>query len=179
MMHLISRRWPAVAKFSGAICFCPGVRYTENSMIAIGQVLNKILGASDNWKFQLVTRWTTIIGPLATRMHIEKIERDIIVISVCDAAWLQELYLLSDVLLRKINQALPAPYLKKIIFKHAHIPQEKLHSQAKPKIVCQKAPAPARPLSLQEREALAGVHDQELSAALQQFLIRCQQTNTH
>ena len=148
-------------------------------MVSIGQALNSILSSSDNWKFKLVTRWPTIIGPLATRMYIEKIERDIIMVGVCDAAWLQELYLLSDVLLRKINQSLPAPYLKKIIFKHAHVPQEKTRTRVTPKKNCAKTPSSTRPLSTQEQAAIAGIHDQELSLALQQFLIRCQQTNSH
>ena len=72
-------------------------------MIALGKIIHTMLGCSRNWKFQLVTNWPTIVGSLAARMHIEKIEHDSIIIGVCDSAWLQELYLLSDVLLQKIN----------------------------------------------------------------------------
>ncbi len=135
-----------------------------------------MLGCSRNWKFQLVTNWPTIIGSLASRMHIEKIERDTIVVGVCDSAWLQELYLLSNVLLQKINEALPAPYIKKIIFKHAAIPHAKKVRRTKPK---QKNKCPERSLTEQEQTALASINDQELSNALHQFLLRCQQTNNH
>lgn len=145
-------------------------------MIAISKIINSMLGCSRNWKFQLVTNWPTIVGSLATRMHIEKIEHDSIIIGVCDSAWLQELYMLSDVLLQKINQSLPSPYIKKIIFKHAYIQHKKIHRHITTK---QKSTHTEQPLTERERNALASIHDPELSNALHQFLIRCQQTTNH
>ena len=52
-------------------------------------------------------------------MHLEKIEGNTLIIGVYQASWLQELYLLSTVLLKTINNNLKYPYIKKLRFKHA------------------------------------------------------------
>lgn len=144
-------------------------------MIALNQLITHVLYGSNNWKLHLVTNWRYIVGPLSSRICIEKIERDTLVIGVCDSAWLQELYLLSTILLQKINQALPAPHIKKLIFKQ--IGNRALNRQTQnPK----KNPKQLqRPLTAQERKALQAINDQELSSALYNFLLRCQQTTAH
>jgi hypothetical protein len=146
-------------------------------MIAIGDIILHILynNNNNNWKMYVVTHWTTIIGPLASRVCIEKIEHDTIVLGVCDSAWLQELSTLSEILLHKINQALPTPTLKKIRFKHARTPQ----ITSKKIITHTPLIKTIRPLSIKEQSALQAISDQELSAALQQFLVRCQQISNH
>ena len=150
-------------------------------MIAINDILSQLLHKTphndvQNWKLYLVTNWAQIVGPLASRICIEKIEHDTIIIGVCDSTWLQELYLLSEVLLQKINQSLQTPHLKKIKFKHASY-------KTTIKKIYQKSPVIAtkkqQPLTHAERGALHAIADQELSNVLYQFLVRCQQTQTH
>lgn len=145
-------------------------------MIAINQLISHVLYGTSNWKLHLVTNWTYIVGPLSSRICIEKIEHDTLVVGVCDSAWLQELYLLSGVLLQKINQALPAPYIKKITFKQAANRTNYTPKQRTIKIIPKYV---QRPLTQQERCALQAINDQELSVALYNFLLRCHQTTNN
>ena len=71
---------------------------------------------------------------------------------------------------------MPAPYIKKIIFKHAYVQQAKKYRHITKK---QKLSHTEQPLTDRERTALASIQDPELSNALHQFLIRCQQTTNH
>jgi|GEM_PF-4506361 len=144
-------------------------------MIAIGDVISKILCTSSDWKIYLITHWHHIVGSLASRMRIEKIDHDTLVISTCDSVWLHELSALSDILLHKINQELPSPAIKTIRFTCAG----KKYQSGK-KIIAKLAPAPyQRPISDREQHALRSIKDKDLSNALYQFLVRCQNTPTH
>jgi len=145
-------------------------------VVAINQLISNVLYGTSNWKLHLVTNWVYIVGPLSSRICIEKIEQDTLIVGVCDSAWLQELYLLSGMLLQKINQALPAPYIKKIKFKQAANPTNYTPKQTTIKIVPKRV---ERPLTKKEHGALQAINDQELSCALYNFLLRCQQTTNN
>ncbi|HBR70796.1 TPA: hypothetical protein DIC20_00580 [Candidatus Dependentiae bacterium] len=139
-------------------------------MICINQVLNNFLKQQGDWKRYLMANWRSIIGAIANHASIEKIEGETLIVSVCDSTWLQELYLLSPILLNKLNQALDQPHLKKIRFKN------KLNKPAFNEKKCsqkEKNNHPPHTLTLREKYALKNIHDAELSQALQTFLIRC------
>lgn len=144
-------------------------------MRALGQLLTTILPQDNLWKGQLFNNWDRIMGPLATRVHLEKIEQDTVTLGVSDSVWLQELYLLSTVLINKINQGLDTPRIKKIKFRHT-TPHN--HQTAAPIKQVKNYNRPQRPLTPQEQRALHAITDKELSTVLYQFLMRCQ-TNTN
>src|SRR5690349_13440966 len=87
--------------------------------IQIKNILEDILGQGNNnsWQLHLIKNWSSIIGKLSTKVKLEKISNDTIVLGVYDSCWMQELYLLSDELLKKINSKLDEPKIKQIRFK--------------------------------------------------------------
>ncbi len=142
-------------------------------MTQIGSILNGVLKRTADWKMRVISEWPTIMGPLASRISVEKIEGDAIFVRVCNSTWMQELYLLSDLLLNKINQTLPQPYIKKIRFKHA-IPLT-IKTTSTTHTITHKTRA--RPqLNQQEKRALNAIVDTDLRTALEQFLTRCYYT---
>lgn len=127
---------------------------------------------NDEWKFQLLSEWTSIVGNLSDKMRLEKIDNDTLVIGVYQATWLQELYLLSNVLLHSINKHLKHPHVKKLRFKHASVHEHKNTSQEAAVVEPLKKVQPFI-LSYDERRALSTIKDQDLKQALQGFLQRC------
>ena len=138
-------------------------------MVSINQVLDTFLKEQTDWKRYLMANWNTILGPIANHARIEKIEDNTLIIGVTDSAWMQELYLLSHVLLCKINQSLEQPYLKKIRFKCS---TKKFFKQ--PTLSTKKEyQLPRHTLNFKEQRALKAINDQELSTVLEEFLMRC------
>lgn len=132
--------------------------------------LSSLLPKQENWKVQLLSNWQSIMGNLHTKVQLEKIYEDTLVLSVNNAAWLQELYLLSPMLLNAINQKLDQPRIKHLRFKQAGIrvaPIQKGETQTKHyKHVA---------FTADERAVLNNMKDPQLREALQAFLIRCYQ----
>lgn len=135
----------------------------------IKQLLAGIFNIQDNWKCQLLNNWTLIIGNLAPQVRVEKIEDDSLTLGVRDSCWLQELHLLSPLLLKEINKKLDQPRIKKLRFKvmtHA----KKTHTIKTKNIDSRKQ---SRSLSVKEQIALDKIQDAQLRSVLQQFLMRC------
>ncbi len=126
---------------------------------------------SDDWKRYILTNWPYIIGNLHTRIMVEKIEGDTIIVGVYDSCWLQELYMLSSMILHRINENLDQPYLKKIRFKQVGY-QKKKPTTPTPAAHKEKKTIT---LSAAEERMLGTINDPELRSALKAFLIRCYQ----
>lgn len=138
--------------------------------------LKTVLGNSfslstNSWKTKLLTDWPTIVGNLHDKITLEKIHGDTIIVGVYDVSWLQELYMLSAVLLKTINGHLDKPYLKKIRLKYA---TKKSTRKVLPK---QKSKAPIErkkiKLNALESGALLKIKDKDMRDALHLFLSRC------
>jgi len=137
----------------------------------IEQLLDKIFSWNQSWHHTLIRDWHVIIGPLHSKVQLEKIETDTLVLGVYDSCWMQELYLLTPLLLRTINQKLDRPRIKQLRFKAAGKRQlrkiaARAESGKKNKLV---------ELNRQEQEALKRIEDPQLQEALKRFLIRCYQ----
>lgn len=137
----------------------------------IKNLLPLVLAQHNNWKFNLLNNWNTIFGALSSRVFLEKIHEDTLIVGVQDSCWLQELYLLSAVLLKTINQTLDQPRIKHLRFKTIGITKQKQRINKTPK----ENVTTSVSLTMKEREALTHVKDPELQKALQKFLIRCYQ----
>jgi len=138
---------------------------------SLKQLLPTILKCNESWKLELLTNWPNIIGSLKTKVFIEKIQDSCLVLSVSDSCWLQELYLLSPLLLKTINQKLDRPRIKRLRFKQAGIKKRKKTLSIQKKRKLNKVVT----LSAQEEKALEKIEDLELSKQLKKFLIRCYQ----
>ncbi len=121
------------------------------------------------WKIKLLEQWPRIVGPLASKVTIEKIYEDAILLGVYDSSWMQELYLLSPTLLQTINQNLDQPRIKKVRFKLiGKKKNKKTTTIAKPKNKVQTIT-----LTNVEQATLERIEDPQLRSVLEKFLIRC------
>jgi hypothetical protein len=136
----------------------------------ITKALHSIVKPEEQWKITLLTNWNTILGTLSTKVCLEKIQGDTLLLGVYDSCWMQELYLLSGLLIATINQNLDQPRIKHLRFK-------KIVPRARKKNAPAQQPVVTTPiqvtLTTRQQEALATVKDPHLRHALQQFLIRC------
>jgi hypothetical protein len=138
---------------------------------ALKSLVQNIFTDQDNWKIKLLKNWPDILGHLNTKVHLEKIEHDCLVLGVNDSCWMQELYMLSPLLLTTINKKLDSPRIKSLRFKKVGIRKE--ITKRAPKRTFD--PFITKPLSRKEEEALTLIKDPELSRSLKDFLRRCQQ----
>jgi hypothetical protein len=138
----------------------------------LGDLVATIFHQEHDWKIALLRSWPDIVGPLATKVRIEKITENALVLGVQDSCWLQELYLLSPMLLKTINKTLDQPRIKTLRFMVADIT---IKNGKKKSLEQPKQPPKKVYLNSTEQAALSAIVDQELSHALRQFLVRCYQ----
>lgn len=72
----------------------------------IEQTLTSLFQKSNDnqfWKINLLQNWPKIVGNIANKVMIYKIHKDTITLGVFELCWMQELYTLSPMLLKKIN----------------------------------------------------------------------------
>ena len=138
----------------------------------IKEFLDNLLSRQDNWQLQLLQSWPSIVGLIKTKVELLKIHDDTLVIGVLDSCWLQELYLLSPLLLQKINEHLETPRIKKLRFKAIGTQERKTRNnsdlynkQVKNKIT----------LTPQEQAILLTIQDEQLRTVMKNYLIRCHQ----
>ncbi len=74
---------------------------------------------SQAWHLKVISEWPQIVGTLHEHMRVEKIQGSMLIIGVFHASWLQELYLLSPMLIKTINDYLQHPYVTQIKCKAA------------------------------------------------------------
>lgn len=136
---------------------------------ALKNLLHSLLKTESSWKTDLLTRWPDIVGDLGSKVTLEKIQDSTLILSVENACWMQELYLLSPLLIRTINEKLDQPRIKHLRFKQAELKKVR-----RPQPVKQQPHTPCDVvLTSRERAALEKIHDPQLSSALRRFLTRC------
>ncbi len=140
----------------------------------VKNILDSLLQPSSQteaWKMNLIKNWPTIIGSLHEKVSLQKINATSVVLGVYDSCWIQELYLLSKLILKKINSSLDRPRIETLRFqcieKKEHIAQKQQASTQRPERTTALKP--------KEISALQKIHDPELSAALEGLLRKCQQ----
>ncbi len=121
------------------------------------------------WHIKLISEWPKVVGALHEQMRVEKIQGDLLTIGVFNASWLQELYLLSPMLIKSINDYLQHPYVKQIKCKAAARKQvDDIHSARKQEKT--ESRIVSRPLTSVEKKTLASVEDPELRSMLETLL---------
>ncbi len=136
--------------------------------LILKNILDTIICSKKSWKTDLLYNWNDIIGTLANKVHIEKIDEESITLGVFHSSWMQELYLLSPLIIKTINKRLEHPYIKQIRFKHITI-KKNVTKKIKNKMVLKKDVQ----LSKQDERALAHITDPILRDALKAFRMRC------
>ena len=130
--------------------------------------LPPLIQNNDTWQLKLLSNCDTIIGNLKNKVRLEKIQNDTLVLGVYDACWMQELYLLTPLLLTTINQNLDQPRIKHLRFKRSVAKKAQAKSAVKPQKV-----EPKIHLTPKQKAALEQIEDPQLARALHDFLIRC------
>ena len=139
----------------------------------IENILNSLLKPSERqeaWKLNLIKNWPTIISSLHEKVSLQKINATSVVLGVYDSSWIQELYLLSKLIVKKINKGLDRPRIETLRFQCI----EKKEPITKAKLIPLKKEVKIK-LKPQEAFALRKINDPELSDALQGFLQKCLQ----
>ena len=109
------------------------------------------------------------MGNLVSKVSIHKIYNNSIVLGVSDSSWMQELYMLSNLIKKKINATLDEPRIETIRFQYV-AKKEK----SKQQVLTSKQPEQStRTLTHKEKKALEKISDPELSEALQRLLTKC------
>jgi len=135
----------------------------------IKTLLHSLVNPQNSWKHTLLQNWRNIFGNLSTKVTLEKIYNNTIVLGVYDSCWMHELYLLSPLLLNKINENLDQDRIKQVRFKQTGRKKRK-------KNLYPQKPTKSRKeffLSPTEKSALTKVNDLQLRNALKEFRIRC------
>lgn len=140
---------------------------------SLKSVLDSSFSLSTNsWKTKLLTEWPTIVGNLNDKITLEKIHGDTLIIGVYETSWLQELYMLSSVLIKTINSHLDKPYIKRIRLKYAtknNTPSSLTKTKKMPPVIERKKIT----LNALESRTLLKIKDKDMREALHLFLSRC------
>lgn len=139
--------------------------------ICLKELLHALIRPDKDWKTNLLYQWNSIIGSLHDKVRIEKIYDDTIILGVFHSCWMQELYILSPLLIKTINEKLDQPHIKQIRFKH--ISKKKPLQDKSTRNVTKKE----RPVQLTQKDerSLAKIADPGLKNALTAFRMRCYQ----
>ena len=138
--------------------------------LCLKDLLRSIISPEKNWKTNLLYQWRDIIGPLESKVRIEKIYDDTLVLGVFHSCWMQELYLLSPLLIKNINERLDQPRIKQLRFKYIGI---KNVSHKKEKRI--SIPKKYVQLTSREESTLVKITDPGLRDVLKAFRLRCYQ----
>lgn len=136
-------------------------------MQSLKETIDAVLASRNDWRFVLLKNWPAIVGNLHGSVRIERMFDDTLVLGVYEVHWMQELHLLSRVMIRRINEQLCETRVRRIQFK--------LVERTEPV----RAPAPVmtvrmdhRPLTFREKQALAAIDDVQLRETMALFLGR-------
>ena len=132
--------------------------------------LNALLSKNSDWRINLLSNWSTVMGGLSERVCLEKVKGNCLTLGVYESSWLQELYLLSPTLIKTINEYLQGNYVTELRFKSA---AKKKVAAKKDAVTRRRTTAPARALSAEEEAVLAEIKDPQLRSVLQGYLQKC------
>jgi len=142
-----------------------------NVALPIKDLLQSFVDKKRDWKVDLLYKWRDIIGSLHDKVRIEKIHNDTLILGVFHPCWMQELYLLSPLLLKTINEKLDQHYIKQLRFKHVCI---KKNTYKKEQVQTIPQDTIVR-LTYEDERVLTRITDTTLRDALRAFRIRCYQ----
>lgn len=140
----------------------------------IKAILNVVLAQEkeENWQLFVVQNWTTIVGTLHTKMCLEKIVEDMLVIGVYDVHWMQELHLLSSMIIRTINAKLGENRVARLRFMLVNR-RRLLHKKS----VASLSKSIPKKIFFPDTctRVLTHIKNKDLHDALQKYLERCMQ----
>lgn len=145
---------------------------------SIQQIIPDILNTDKNWRNTLLKNWSFIIGQLNCHMRLEKICDNTLIIGVYEPQWMQELFLLSKVIIDQINTNLGHKYITNLKFKLV----EKITPNTKNTLnitnsSINKISKKENVLNLHQQNALSKIEDEQLKESLYNFFLNCSINN--
>jgi hypothetical protein len=126
---------------------------------------------TSGWKLKIIMEWHQIVGNLHERVRVEKVYDDTLVLGVYDTCWMQELHLLSNMIINKVNRHVDSNHIKKIRLKYVEKHQFK---KAKARTYTKNTD---QVLSKTETAVLQKMKNHDLQSVLKDFLVRCHNEN--
>jgi len=141
-------------------------------LLDLKKVLNRCwTGKLTGWQLKIISDWPMIMGGICEQARVEKVLNDTLVLGVYDTCWMQQLHLLSGMIIKKVNNHLGHDYIKQIRLKYV---QKHQFRKIQPNLV---QPGTSHNLTGAENLALKKIKDPELRSAIQNFLNRCSREN--
>lgn len=137
-------------------------------------ISNLIARDANDWRFYLLQHWQTIIGPVHTRICLEKIYGNTLVIGVYESHWLHELNCFVNIMISNINRHFEKPHVQQIRFKLIEVPVRPAGPRVPKKVESVESVVP---LSHTQKVALIKIKDNELKEFLTEFWQRCAREN--
>ncbi len=144
-------------------------------MKSLKSLLDVTFTNSSSWQFKLASQWTDLVGNLSNIMSLEKIYGATIIVGVYEQSWMHELYMLSSMIIKTINENLEGAKIEKIQFKLA-TRKNNIHSK---KVDVFHEDRMIVVLNKREELALSHIKDVELRQSLESFLISCKKRNLY
>ncbi len=137
--------------------------------------LHKVLPQDKAWKMKVLQEWNTILGPLARKVVLQRIDDTAVVLTVNHPSLAQELLMLTDLIKSKINAAIGADTITTIHFKTLshRAPLSSLTPESRPTTPCPTKPKV--PLTAAEQKQLTTITNKELRNALAEFYATCKE----
>lgn len=145
--------------------------------LPLQSLVHAYLQSDTDWRKRLMQEWPTMVGDLHTKMRLERIGQDAtLIIGVYDIHWMQELHMLTPLIMQTINEKLGSDCVKKIRFKVADAAT--LHKAPSQATVLnhedKKVQAVIQSLTPEQQKALAALKDPGMQAALAKLWSRTQ-----
>lgn len=147
-------------------------------MHTLKDILHTLLrNPKKSWQTRLMSEWPLVIGDLHKRLCLQKIQDTTLILGVYDQHWMHELYMLSRIIIKKINTELGHPYVERVRFVLVD-PASLRGASTSAKASTETTPSTAAPdtapvLTQQQTTALATVKDKQLQQELMRFFSRC------
>jgi len=152
------------------------LRYTYFSLsdcgISMARLLRDIVPqilSHDEWQVVLARQWKEAVGNLKTRIRLEKIFDDTLVVGVYEYHWMQELYLLSPLLQDSLNKFLGHQRINHLRFVLVE-DRKRVPRKPKPKLLVRPETVV---LSIQQESALLTIEDEAFRKTLREYWGRC------
>jgi len=140
-------------------------------MISLKQMVGTFLQPQEKaWQAYLIQNWATIMGSLHSRVRLEKIQGDTVVMGVYDSHWMHELFMLTPTLIATINRHLDEPHVRQV---RLQLVRKKIQGLSGPAPKKRVAPRRAPVTTPRHERALKEVVDPQLKEILRRFLQQC------
>ena len=142
----------------------------NKGLASIGQLVDNIFRDPKDVRLKLLSEWNSIVGSLKDIVFLEKIQRDTMFLGVNDSSWLQELFLLSEIFVQRINEKLGDSSIKHLKFRQRTY--RKKH-QALSKVKLEKFVKKSNLSTAKSKMDLEKIKDSKLKDSMAMFLCRC------